>query len=152
MHRAADRPGDSRASLASCQEVQNKHKCDSIQSWYFDMRELVKIAKALSDETRVRMLKLLLERNICVREMQEIFHMSQSQVSRNLKILTDAGLLKRWREGKCVVYVADKDGDSRFAKVLLDALSESFSDNALVSQDRERLQQVVTQQVREKTH
>jgi len=116
------------------------------------MRELVRISKALSDETRVRMLKLLLEKDICVREMQEIFHMSQSQVSRNLKILTDAGFLKRWREGKCVVYVADKDGDSRFAKVLLDALSESFSDNPLVSQDKERLQQVVAQQVREKAH
>ena len=150
MHRAADRPGDSRASLASCQEVQNKHKCDSIQSWYFDMRELVKIAKALSDETRVRMLKLLLERNICVREMQEIFHMSQSQISRNLKILTDAGLLKRWREGKCVAYFAERDGNDIFSKVLLDALSKSFNDNPVVSGDRERMQQALALLLREK--
>jgi len=114
------------------------------------MRELAKIAKALTNETRVRMLKLLLEKDICVREMQEIFHISQSQVSMNLKILMDAGFLKRWREGKCVIYVAERDNDNRFCKALIDALAESFNDNIVVSQDKERLQQVIEQQVREK--
>lgn len=114
------------------------------------MRELVRLSKAISDETRVRMLKLLLERNICVREMQEIFHMSQSQISRNLKILTDAGLLKRWREGKCVAYFAERDGNDIFSKVLLDALSKSFNDNPVVSGDRERMQQALALLLREK--
>jgi ArsR family transcriptional regulator len=114
------------------------------------MRELVKIAKALSDETRIRMLKLLLERNICVREMQEIFHMSQPQVSRSLKILTDAGFLKRWREGKCVVYFAERDGNDIFSKVLLDSLSKSFNDNPVVTEDRERMQQALALLLREK--
>lgn len=54
------------------------------------MREMVRIAKALADESRIRMLKLLLDRDICVREMQEIMGISQPQVSRNMKILIDA--------------------------------------------------------------
>ena len=112
------------------------------------MRELIRVSKALSNETRVRMLKLLMEKNICVCEMQEIFHMSQSQVSRNLKILTDAGFLKRWREGKCVVYAADRDSDNSFSKTMLDALFESFDDNVVVSKDKERLRQVLAQQLR----
>ena len=111
------------------------------------MRELVKIAKALSDETRVRMLKLLLEKDICVREMQEIFNISQPQVSRHLKILMDAGFLKRWREGKCVAYFTERDGDNVF---LLDALSKSFNDNPIVSGDREKLQQALALLLREK--
>ncbi len=115
------------------------------------MRELIKIAKAISDETRVRMLKLLLERNICVREMQEIFHMSQSQVSRNLKILTDAGLLRRWREGKCVAYFVERDNNDIFSKALLDALSKSFNDSPVVTADRGKMQQAFAQQFREKT-
>ena len=114
------------------------------------MRELVRISKAISDETRIRMLKLLLEKDICVCEMQEIMGISQPQVSRNLKILMDAGFLKRWREGKCIVYVAERNNSNRFCKALLDALVESFNGNTAVSRDRERLQQVIEQQLRQK--
>jgi ArsR family transcriptional regulator len=114
------------------------------------MREMVKISKALADESRIRMLKLLLERDICVREMQEILHLSQPQVSRNLKILMDAGFLKRWREGKCIVYFAERNNNNRFCKAILDTLAESFNDNTVAFQDKERLQQVIEQQVRKK--
>ena len=114
------------------------------------MRELVRISKAISDETRIRMLKLLLEKDICVCEMQEIFPLSQSQVSRNLKALTDAGFLKRWHEGKCVVYFADRENDNRYCRAILDAMIDSFNDDPLVCQDREKLKDVVVREVREK--
>jgi len=114
------------------------------------MQEMVKVSKALADETRIRMLKLLLERDICVSEMQEIMGISQPQVSRNLKTLMDAGFLERWREGKCIVYVADRNSNNRFCKAILDTLAESFNDNTAVSRDKERLQQVIEQQLRKK--
>jgi ArsR family transcriptional regulator len=114
------------------------------------MRDLIKASKALTDETRIRMLKLLLEKDICVCEMQEIFPMSQSQVSRNLKTLMDAGFLKRWREGKRVVYEAERNSSNTFCQALLDALAVSFNNSEAVSRDRERLQQVIAQQVRER--
>ena len=112
------------------------------------MREMVRVAKALADESRIRMLKLLLDRDICVREMQEIIGTSQPQVSRNMKILMDAGFLRRWREGKCIVYFAERDSNNRFCEALLDALAESLNDNAVISRDKERLRQVLAQQVR----
>ncbi len=114
------------------------------------MRELIRVSKALTDENRIRMLKLLLEKDICVCEMHEIILTSHSQVSRNLKILFDAGFLKRWHEGKCVVYIADRDNNSRYVRALLDLLASSFSDNEVVSRDREKLQQVIADQVRER--
>ena len=114
------------------------------------MRELVRISKAISDETRIRMLKLLLEKDICVCEMQEIFPLSQSQVSRNLKALMDAGFLKRWHEGKCVVYVADGENSNRYCRAILGVLADSFNDDPLVRQDREKLKDVVAREVREK--
>jgi ArsR family transcriptional regulator len=113
-----------------------------------DMRELVKASKALSDEVRVRMLKLLLENDICVCEMQEIFPQSESQVSRQLKILMDAGFLSRWREGKCVVYMADRVKSNPFCRTLLELLADSFNDDEVVGRDRERLREVVKQQMR----
>jgi len=114
------------------------------------MQELVRVSKALSDETRIRMLKLLLERDICVCEMQEIFPLSQSQVSRSLRMLMDAGFLKRWHEGKCVVYVADRVSSNSYCRALLDVLAESFNDSEAVSRDREKLQRVIAKQVRDK--
>jgi ArsR family transcriptional regulator len=108
------------------------------------------MAKALSDETRIRMLKLLLEKDICICEMEEIFHLSASQLSRNCKMLMDAGFLKRWREGKCVVYVADRDSQNRYCQILLNMLADSFNDSEPTRKDREKLQKVIADQVREK--
>jgi ArsR family transcriptional regulator len=114
------------------------------------MRELVKVAKALSGETRIRMLKLLLEKDICVCEMEEIFPLSSSQLSRNLKMLMEAGFLKRWREGKCVVYIADCNCQSRYCRTLLNMVRDSFNDSEATQSDRARLQKVIADQVREK--
>jgi len=114
------------------------------------MRELVRISKALSDEKRVRMLKLLLVRDICVCEMEEILPMSASQISRSLKMIMDAGFLKRWREGKCVVYAVDRSSANRYCRALLELLTDSFNSDETVLKDRDRLEQVVADKVRER--
>ena len=114
------------------------------------MRDLVDIAKVLSDETRVRMLKLLLEREICVCEMLEIIQLSESQISRNLKMLAEAGFLKRSRDGKCIVYAIDRENGNRRCQAILDLLAESYNDTKLVQEDRARLRKVIAEQVREK--
>jgi len=114
------------------------------------MQKLVKIAKALSDETRIRMLKLLLEKDICVCEMEEIFPLSLSQLARNCKMLMDAGFLKRWREGKCVVYIADRDNCNHYCQALLDLISLSFNDNEVALRDKEKLYKTTSKGVRAK--
>ena len=63
------------------------------------MRDLVRAAKALSDETRLRILNLLLERECCVCEVMQVLEISQTRASRNLNILLDAGFLKMRKEG-----------------------------------------------------
>ena len=55
------------------------------------MREVVKAMKALSDDTRLRILNLLLERECCVCEVIQALEISQTRASRNLGILHDAG-------------------------------------------------------------
>ncbi len=96
------------------------------------------------------MLKLLTGKDICVCEMHEIFPMSHSQVSRNLKTLMEAGFLKRWREGKCVVYEADKDASNSYCRVVLEMLGDSFNDSEAVLMDRAKLQKAITDGIREK--
>ncbi len=71
------------------------------------MRDLLKIFKALGDETRLRLVYLLMEREACVLEIKQAMRISQTRASRNLGILHDAGLLQARRDGPLVFYSLD---------------------------------------------
>jgi ArsR family transcriptional regulator len=60
--------------------------------------------KALSDPTRLRIVRLLLERELCVCELTYILGMEQSRVSHQLRILRDAGLVEDDRESRWIIY------------------------------------------------
>jgi len=96
------------------------------------------------------MLKLLLDKEICICEMREIFPKSESQISRHLKILMDAGFLKRWTDGRCVVYAADRETKNNHCRALMEFLGNSLNDDKWLQEDRKKLQKVVEDQVREK--
>jgi ArsR family transcriptional regulator len=107
------------------------------------MRDLIKGFKALSDETRIRILKVLLERECCVCEVMQALEISQTRASRNLGLLQDAGFVKSRRDGLWVVYSIDDEGIKSHCSSLLDILRKSLDDNELVAADRERLKQAV---------
>jgi ArsR family transcriptional regulator len=71
------------------------------------MNELVKAFKALSDETRIRIYKFIMENpDICVCDIMESLGMSQTRISRNLATLKNAGLVDSRRDGKWMHYSA----------------------------------------------
>ena len=72
------------------------------------MYSLVKAMKALSDETRLRIINLLMERECCVCEVVQAMEISQTRASRNLMMLYDAGFLKLKKEGLWSIYSLDK--------------------------------------------
>ena len=113
------------------------------------MRDFLKCIKALNDENRIVMLKLLTEKDICVCEMKELFELSESQVSRSLRMLFEAGFLKRWHDDKCVVYMADRTNSNENCRAVLDMVSSSWNDNETINTARENLQQVIANKVRQ---
>lgn len=66
--------------------------------------------KALADETRLRLVHILLHYELSVNELVQILGMGQSRVSRHLKILTEAGLLHSRRDGLWVFYSTPASG------------------------------------------
>ncbi|MFC2048528.1 ArsR/SmtB family transcription factor [Chloroflexota bacterium] len=104
------------------------------------MRNLVKAMKALSDETRVRILNLLLERECCVCEVMQTLDISQTRASRNLNILYDAGFLKMRKEGLWSLYSIDKEGMKGYLSNLLEAVTKALEDNKVAALDSKRLQ------------
>ena len=107
------------------------------------MEDLIKALKALSDETRLRILNLLLERECCVCEIIQALDISQSRASRNLGILQDAGFLKSRRDGLWIVYSIDWETANRYATPLIKLLKDSLADNEIVTKDKGRLSQAV---------
>src|SRR4030043_402761 len=104
-----------------------------------EMREIVKTFKALSDETRLRILNLLLERECCVCEVMQALNISQPRASRNLSALYDAGLLKLRREGLWALYSIDKEGLKEHYSDLVEAVRKALEGNETALQDRQNL-------------
>lgn len=103
------------------------------------MRDLVRSLKALSDETRLRILNVLLERECCVCEVMQALEISQTRASRNLNILYDAGFLKVRREGLWSIYAVDFDALEDWGMDLIEAVRCGLAGNPLAAADRERL-------------
>ena len=107
------------------------------------MRDLVKAAKALSDETRLRILGLLMEKECCVCEVMQALEISQTRASRNLSALYDAGFLKLRKDGLWSVYSLDRGGMGEHLSLLVQAAQSGLEGNQRVAQDRERLRNAV---------
>ena len=103
------------------------------------MQDLIKAIKALSDETRLRILNILLERECCVCEVMQALGISQTRASRNLSALYDAGFLKLRKEGLWSLYSINRDGTEDYLSDLLDAVIKVLEGNKVIGSDRERL-------------
>lgn len=104
------------------------------------MQELIKAAKALSDETRLRILNVLLERECCVCEVMQALGISQSRASRNLGVLYGAGFLKLRKDGLWSLYSIGKEGMSDYLSSLVAGVNKALEGNKVAALDRERLQ------------
>jgi len=104
------------------------------------MDELLNGLKAVAEPTRLRLLAILARSDLTVTELTQIARQSQPRVSRHLKLLCEAGLLERYREGSWVFYrIAEAGTGAALAKTLLELLPPS---DATLQRDRERLEAV----------
>ncbi len=85
--------------------------------------------KALSDPNRVRVLKLLERGELCVCEIQNLLGLAQSTVSKHMKLLEDAGLVERNREGTWILYSLADGRESPYAKGMLAQLRNWLDDD-----------------------
>jgi ArsR family transcriptional regulator len=83
------------------------------------MREFIKVMKALSDPNRVKILKLLQRRVLCVCEIKASLGLAQSTASKHLKILEEAGLIVFSKERLWVNYRLADGAKNPYAANLL---------------------------------
>jgi len=100
-----------------------------------NLKKITKILKALADESRIRMLALLKERNgLCVCEITDIIGLSQPTISSHLKKLQDAEIITYSKDGLWVNYSLDENMDKEVEQ-LLGALVHMLSEDERIKSD-----------------
>ena len=100
--------------------------------------QLVPIFAALADRTRLRLLNLMKDREVCVCYFVEILGQSQPKISRHLAYLRRSGLVLARREGKWMHYRIDRGLPASIQR-LLDEAQEALSSDRQLQRDLEKL-------------
>jgi len=96
--------------------------------------------KAAGEETRLRVLALLAEAELTVSDLTDILRQSQPRISRHLKLLAEAGLIERFREGTWAFFrLAEQGGGAEVARAMLARLDPN---DPVIARDRDRLASV----------
>src|SRR5438874_9726460 len=101
------------------------------------------VLKAAGETTRLRILALIGEAELTVSDLTAILRQSQPRISRHLRLLAEAGLVERFREGSWAFFrLAEREGAANLARELIARLDP---DDVTLARDRERLAAVRAQ-------
>src|SRR5271167_4674500 len=91
--------------------------------------------KAAAEATRLRILALIAESELTVSDLTDILRQSQPRLSRHLRLLAEAGLVERFREGSWAFFrLGERGGASDIARALIARLNP---DDPIIARDRE---------------
>lgn len=111
------------------------------------MDELTKTFKALTDPNRVRILKMLENRSLCVCEITEILDLATSTVSKHLSILREAGFITYEKDGKWVNYRLVNGRADTYAAELLDSFNDWLEEDPVIQSDKRQTDQVDREEI-----
>ncbi len=100
------------------------------------LKNKARIFKALSDPNRLRILKMLQIRSLCVCEITEVLQLATSTVSKHLSILKEADFIVEEKSGKWVNYLINTIPLDQRVSSLLSRLDFWISDEAIINKDR----------------
>ena len=98
------------------------------------MKSFLKVMKALSDPNRVKIIKLLQQKMMCVCELQGALKIAQPTVSKHLKILEEAGMVCYAKDGLCVNYFLADGSASPYASSVLGNLKHWLEEDPEIAE------------------
>ena len=105
-----------------------------------NLTHILDALRGAGEETRLRILHALSRDELAVSELTQVLAQSQPRISRHLKLMTEAGLIERRREGSWAFFRLTREGfPARLAQFALDSLETS---NSVLDRDRHRLERI----------
>ena len=92
------------------------------------MKRLTRLMKALSDQNRLKVIKMLQKRRMCVCELQAALGIAQPTVSSHLKVLEAAGIVESSKEGQWVNYSLVENGPD-YGRAILENVKALLEDH-----------------------
>src|ERR687895_424222 len=87
---------------------------------HLSFEQLNAALRGMAEPTRLRILALLAEAELTVSDLTDILRQSQPRISRHLKLLSEAGLVERFREGSWAFFrLGERGGNAAFARDLV---------------------------------
>ena len=111
------------------------------------MKEFIRVMKALSDPNRVKIVKMLQHKGMCVCELQEALQISQSSVSKHLKILEEASIVDYTKDGLWVNYYLTDGRKSPYASSIMGNLRHWLEDEPEVADLIQRLPRIRREEI-----
>jgi ArsR family transcriptional regulator len=105
-------------------------------------RATARVFKALGDPNRIRIVKMLEVKELCVCEVREVLGLSTSTVSKHLSILRDADLIVDSKDGKWVNYKLNERADLPLVRAQVMLMKKFFKDDEQVRSDQRKLHTV----------
>jgi len=104
------------------------------------MEKLSQVYNMLSDKNRLRILKLLEYKPMCVCELTYVLGIRQPSVSRHLRKLKEIGLIESRQDGQWREYFINRQGNE-YSRILIGNLSGWLNDNPVIVEDRKKAAQ-----------
>jgi ArsR family transcriptional regulator len=103
------------------------------------VKEFTKVMKALSDRNRVKIIKMLQHKTMCVCEIRAALGLAQPTVSKHLRLLEEAGLVSSHKDGQWVNYYLADGASSPYIASVLGNLRHWMDDDPEINELIERL-------------
>jgi len=102
------------------------------------LKEQEKILKALADKNRIRIIKMLQKKSLCVCEIKDVLNLANSTVSKHLSILREAGLIVDWKDGKWINYKINPEPEALVSNALL-YIQLQIENDETIKKDRKKI-------------
>jgi DNA-binding transcriptional ArsR family regulator len=106
------------------------------------MRDFLPITKALSDETRLRLLMALRDGELCLCQLIDLLQLAPSTVSKHMSLLQQAGLVERRKDGRWHFYRLPDQPLSQATEQAVAWVTASLAEEPAIREDRERLEEI----------
>ena len=111
------------------------------------MKDFIRVMKALSDPNRVKIVKMLQHRVLCVCEIQALLGLAQPTVSKHLQVLANAGVVASEKEGLWVNYRLGDGSSSPYAATLLGNLKHWLERESEIQKLVRRLPEIAREEI-----
>jgi len=107
------------------------------------LRQLERIFKALGQGTRLKIVYLLNEQELCVCELEQILEISQSAISQHMRTLKEADLVQEERRGQWVFYSLNRQVFQERLQSALSLLESGLAGAEVITDEFQRLRKII---------